>query len=48
MFHGIGTYTTTMLPNMTELSGGVLGVSVATVVTIIAALIVVTLGKLRQ
>jgi len=48
VFHATGTYATTMLPYMSEPSGGVLGVGVATVVTIITALIVVTLGKLNQ
>jgi membrane protease YdiL (CAAX protease family) len=48
VFHAIGTYPTSMLPYMQEPSGGVLGMIVETVVTIIAALIVVTLGKLKQ
>lgn len=48
VFHAIGTYTTTMLPYMQEPSGGVLGLITATVVTTIAALIVVTIGKLNK
>lgn len=48
VFHAIGTYTTTMLPYMSEPGGGVLGIITATAITIITALIVVSLGKLKK